>query len=67
MANAEIVRKMFTDGRLGEGDIRIIWTIPPCADNVWAMHPRFAIQIVSLCKVRFYPRVAILSTLATRR
>lgn len=40
VANAEVVRKMFSDGRLLPGDIRIIWTTPPYADYVWAVHPR---------------------------
>ena len=40
VANAEIVRKMFADGRLQPGDIRIIWTTPPFPDYVWAVHPR---------------------------
>jgi len=39
-ANAEVVRKMLKDGRLLPGDIRIIWTTPPYADYVWAVHPR---------------------------
>ena len=38
-ANAEVVRKMFKDGRLQPGDVRIIWTTPPYADYVWAVHP----------------------------
>lgn len=41
-ANAEVVRKMFKDGRLQAGDVRIIWTTPPYADYVWAAHPRVA-------------------------
>ena len=40
VVNAEIVRKMFADGRLQPGDIRIIWTTPPYPDYVWAVHPR---------------------------
>jgi phosphonate transport system substrate-binding protein len=40
VVNAEIVRKMFADGRLQPGDIRIIWTTPPYPDYVWALHPR---------------------------
>lgn len=39
-ANAEVVRKMLKDGRLQSGDVRIIWTTPPYADYVWAVHPR---------------------------
>ena len=40
VVNAEIIRKMFADGRLQPGDIRIIWTTPPYTDYVWAVHPR---------------------------
>jgi phosphonate transport system substrate-binding protein len=37
--NSEILRKMFADGRLRPGDIRVIWTTPPYNDYVWAAHP----------------------------
>ena len=40
VVNAEILSKMFADGRLQAGDIRIIWTPPPYPDYVWAVHPR---------------------------
>jgi phosphonate transport system substrate-binding protein len=40
VVNTEIIRKMFADGRLKPGDIRIIWTTPPYPDYVWAVHPR---------------------------
>jgi phosphonate transport system substrate-binding protein len=40
VVNSEIIRKMFSDGRLQPGDIRIIWTTPPYADYVWAAHPQ---------------------------
>jgi phosphonate transport system substrate-binding protein len=40
MVNSEIVRKMFADGRLRPGDIRVIWTTPPYPDYVWTLHPR---------------------------
>jgi len=40
MVNSEIIRKMFADGRLRPGDIRIIWTTPPYPDYVWTLHPR---------------------------
>ena len=40
VVNTEIIRKMFADGRLQPGDIRIIWTTPPYPDYVWAVHPR---------------------------
>jgi phosphonate transport system substrate-binding protein len=33
---------MFKDGRLQPGDVRIIWTTPPYADYVWAVHPQVA-------------------------
>ena len=34
------MRGMLADGRLRPGDIRIIWTTPPYADYVWAVHPQ---------------------------
>jgi phosphonate transport system substrate-binding protein len=40
IANSEIIRKMFADGRLRAGDIRIIWTTPPYPDYVWALRPQ---------------------------
>jgi phosphonate transport system substrate-binding protein len=40
MVNSAIIRKMFADGRLRPGDIRIIWTTPPYPDYVWTLHPR---------------------------
>lgn len=40
VVNSEIIQKMFADGRLRPGDIRIIWTTPPYADYVWAVHPQ---------------------------
>ncbi len=39
VVNSEIVRRMFADGRLRPGDIRVIWTTPPYTDYVWAAHP----------------------------
>jgi len=40
VVNSEIVHKMLADGRLRPGDIRSIWTTPPYADYVWAVHPQ---------------------------
>jgi len=40
VANSKIIRKMFADGRLRAGDIRIIWTTPPYPDYVWALRPQ---------------------------
>ncbi len=34
-ANSRIVDKMFSDGRLRPGDVRIIWETPPYPDYVW--------------------------------
>ncbi len=39
VANAQVVHKMFKDGRLQSGDVQVIWTTPPYADYVWAAHP----------------------------
>lgn len=38
--NAEILNKMFADGRLHQDELRIILITPPYPDYVWAMHPR---------------------------
>lgn len=38
-SNAEVVRAMFEDGRLTEGDVRILWETPPFPDYVWAVQP----------------------------
>lgn len=40
-ANATTIRSMLEDGRLGEGDVRILWETPPYADYVWVMQPKF--------------------------
>ena len=40
VVNAEVIRKMFADGRLQPDDIRIILTTPPYPDYVWAVHPQ---------------------------
>lgn len=37
VANAEIVQTMLKDGRLSDGDLRIIWETPPYANYVWAV------------------------------
>lgn len=39
VANAAIIRKMFADGRLAPGEVRILWETPPFADYVWAVRP----------------------------
>jgi len=38
VANAEIIIKMFEDGRLKKNDIHILSETQPYADNVWAVH-----------------------------
>jgi phosphonate transport system substrate-binding protein len=40
VVNSEIIGRMLADGRLRPGDIRTIWTTPPYADYVWAVHPQ---------------------------
>ena len=42
VANAEIIGKMIADGRLQATDIRVIWTTPPYAAYVWAVHPQMS-------------------------
>ena len=37
VANSEIIRSMFKDGRLNDQDLRIIWETPPYPDYVWAV------------------------------
>ena len=39
VANAEIVKRMFNDGRLNKKSVRILWTSPPYPDYVWAIQP----------------------------
>lgn len=39
VANSMIVQEMRNDGRLNEGDVRILSESPPYADYVWAMQP----------------------------
>jgi len=40
IANSDIVRGMFADGRLSPEDVRILWETPPYTDYVWAAHPQ---------------------------
>lgn len=35
VANSEVIRQMFNDGRLQENDLHIIWETPPYANYVW--------------------------------
>ena len=39
VANAEIINRMFNDGRLNNNSVRILWTSPPFPDYVWAIQP----------------------------
>ena len=36
VANSEVIRKMFTDDKLGVNDVRILWETPAFPDYVWA-------------------------------
>ena len=36
--NAEIVNAMLRDGKLEQGELRIVWQTPPYPDYVWAVH-----------------------------
>jgi len=36
-ANAEIIGGMLRDGRLKQGDLRVVWETPPYPDYVWAV------------------------------
>ncbi len=38
MANGQIIDTMLREGRLAEGDVRILAESPPYADYVWAAH-----------------------------
>ena len=38
-ANKEVVQAMLRDGRLGPGELRVVWETPPFADYVWAIQP----------------------------
>jgi len=42
VANTEIINTMLRDGRLAEGDIKIIWQTPPYTDYVWATSAKLA-------------------------
>ncbi len=37
-ANSEIIKTMLRDGRLKEGEVRVLWETPPYSDYVWAVH-----------------------------
>lgn len=47
VASADIVRKMFRDGRLSQGAVRILWETPTYPDYVWAIHPDFSPRLAS--------------------
>ena len=38
-ANSTIIRAMYQDGRLAEGDVRVLWETPPYVNYVWAIRP----------------------------
>jgi len=44
VANAEIITRMFNDGRLKKQDVRILWTSPPFPDYVWAMQSHISTE-----------------------
>ncbi len=37
VANSEIIKAMFGDGRLKNNDVRVLWESPPYPDYVWAV------------------------------
>ncbi len=37
VANSEIIKTMFRDGRLKKSDLRVLWETPPYPDYVWAV------------------------------
>ncbi|MCP4040393.1 MAG: phosphate/phosphite/phosphonate ABC transporter substrate-binding protein [Gammaproteobacteria bacterium] len=41
VANSEIIKNMFRDGRLKANDLRVLWETPPYPDYVWAVHDHF--------------------------
>lgn len=45
VANAEIIQRMFEDGRLNKQKVRILWTSPPFPDYVWAMQSHVSNKI----------------------
>jgi len=53
VVNAEILQSMFRDGRLNEGDIRVIWETPPYADYIWAASSRTSSQLRNAIQVAF--------------
>lgn len=42
VANAEVVRAMYADGRLDPEEVRILWETPPYPDYVWALQKNVA-------------------------
>jgi len=51
--NSYILKRMISDGRLSEQDIRVIWVSPPYADYVWAISTRVKPDIASKLKKAF--------------
>jgi phosphonate transport system substrate-binding protein len=45
VANANTIASMFKDGRLHDGDLRILGRTPPYADYVWAVRPEMPERI----------------------
>jgi phosphonate transport system substrate-binding protein len=37
VANSVVIKEMFNDGRLKEGEVHVLWETPPYADYVWAV------------------------------
>ena len=48
--NAEIIGAMLRDGRLKQGDLRIVWETPPYPDYVWVVPERLNEDIKTLLR-----------------
>lgn len=53
VANAQIIRDMFIDGRLKEGELRIISETSPYPDYVWAIHQEMSSGLETLLRNAF--------------
>lgn len=53
VANSQIIRDMYADGRLVEGDLRILKETPPFPNYVWTVHEDMDISIQILLRDAF--------------
>lgn len=53
LVNSNVLNRMFQDGRLSKGDIKVIWLSPPYQDYVWAVQPDISKRLRTVLRDAF--------------